>query len=48
MQASGLGRPNALVTLAGYSRADIDSGRLQVTFGAADAASLYLHILGVA
>ena len=48
MQASVSGRPNALVTLAGYSRADIDSGRLQVTFGAADASSPYMHILGTA
>lgn len=48
MQATGPGKPNALVTLAGYSKADMDSGRLQVTFGSSEAAGSYLHIHGLA
>ncbi len=48
MQVTAPGKPNVLVTLAGYSRADLDSGLLQVSVGASDPFSPYMHILGAA
>jgi len=35
--------PNALMTLAGYGQADVEAGRLVVSFGTSEAAGSYLH-----
>jgi len=43
--ATAPGLPTAAVTLAGYSRADLDAGRLQVAFGQADPTTPYVQIL---
>jgi hypothetical protein len=48
MQASATGKPNGLVTLAGFSQADVEAGRLVVSFGSSEASGPYLHIAGAA
>lgn len=40
-------KPNALLTLAGFSNADVDSGKLVVLFGAIDPSTPYLYVYGV-
>lgn len=47
MQASAPGKPNGLVTLAGFSQADVEAGRLVVNFGTSEASGPYLHIAAV-
>jgi hypothetical protein len=42
--ASSLGQPTAALTLAGYGRADLDAGRLQIGFGEAGPGAPYMHI----
>jgi hypothetical protein len=44
LQATAPGQPNALVTLAGFTRADLDAGLLQVTSGMAGGTDPYLYI----
>ena len=36
--------PNVLMTLAGYGQADVEAGRLVVSFGTSEAAGPYLHL----
>jgi hypothetical protein len=48
LQATAPGQPNALVTLAGFTRADLDAGMLQVTSGVAGATDAYLYITRLA
>ena len=45
MNASAPGKPNASLTLAGYTTDDMTNGRLIVSFGATDPATPYLHVL---
>ncbi|MCC6720521.1 MAG: hypothetical protein IT555_21820, partial [Acetobacteraceae bacterium] len=47
IQVSAPGKPNALMTLAGYAQADVDSGKLSVVFGQIDSATPYLAVYGV-
>ncbi len=47
MLATAPGKPSALLTLAGFSNADVDSGKLVVLFGAIDASTPYLYVYGV-
>ena len=46
MLATTPGKPNALLTLAGFSNADVDSGKLLVLFGALEASTSYLYVYG--
>ena len=44
MFATAPGKPNAFLTLAGFSNADLTSRKLELTFGSIDLASPYLYI----
>ena len=44
MFATSPGKPNALLTLAGFSNADLASRKVEVTFGSIDLATPYLFI----
>ena len=47
MHATAAGRPTASLTLAGYSQADLQNGRLSVQFGTDQASgSLYMYVHG--
>ena len=46
LHATSPGRPDAMLTFAGYTQADLDSGRLQMSFGAIDPSSPYLYFYG--
>ena len=46
MWATAPGKPNALLTLAGYSQVDVDSGKLVVSFGQIDPSTPYLYVFG--
>ena len=44
MQATSPGRPGALMTFAGYSIADIESGRLLIAFGPGEPSATCISI----